>query len=204
VNEREHGDWSLCQAVRYTACREALALLHRDLIEAAAAGIEHEPIHWWHWTDPPPPPPAPPSGRPPHLIEANGRRYLLDYGIETEFRHKLYDGRLRCWGRPGSPLAEAVRVPPGAVVGIKSWYPGGGILRLADGQLLYDARVEKVARPTRPTSRGDVEKWLLSLGPISADNAYAAAKEYFGKKISRARIREMMRELGLLQRPGRR
>jgi hypothetical protein len=145
--------WSLCEAVRRGANQWALAALHRDLIDAAAAGITHEPIHWWHWADPPPPPPAPPHNpsRPTPFIEHNGQRWLLDYGIETEFLHNLYDGQLSCWGRLGSVQSDYMRVPRGAVTGIESWWKGGGIIRVESGELLYAVRVERLDKARMQT-----------------------------------------------------
>jgi hypothetical protein len=138
--------WSLCEAVRRTAAPWALAALHRDMIDAAETGIQHEPVEWWHWTDPPPPPPAPAHNppRPVPVIEAYGRRYLLPYGIEVQFRHKLDTGELLYWGRPGSVLAEYRRVPPYAGAIIVSWWETGGILRLKSGEVLYSVRVERL------------------------------------------------------------
>jgi len=198
--------WSLQEAVRHTADPRYMAALHRELLDAAAVGLEHEPIEWWHWTDPKPPPPTPAADppRPPPVIEMeDGRRRLAMLGvIETEFVHKLYSGQLPCWGRPRSVLSDYRPAPPGAVVGIESWWKGGGILRLESGELMYTVRVAKIknnaamVRPASPTrSPANIEQWyreyVQSGGKISEHVELRAAATYFGQGIHRPTFRKI-------------
>jgi hypothetical protein len=74
--------------------------------------------------------------------------------VETKFRDALYEGKLVCWGRPGSSLAKYERAPAWAVIAIESWWKGGGILRLESGELFYAARVEPTETDKRETNRG--------------------------------------------------
>ena len=193
--------WSLQEAVRRTADQQSMAVLHRELLDAAAAGLNHEPVEWWHWTDPVPPPPAG-SLRPPTPIEMeDGRNFLIMHGfIEGRFRSKLDSGELLYCGRPGSFLAAYSRGPLLAGVRVLCWWRS--MVQLEDGTILYGVRVEKienraaVARPASPTrSPANIERWyreyVQSGGKISEHVELRAAAEYFGQGIHRPTFREI-------------
>jgi hypothetical protein len=160
----ERARWGLCEAVMNTAPESMLAQLHRDMIEAT--GLTYEPVPWWIFRLAPPAAPAADPSRPVDRLFAthaeSGKRWLYSsWPIETDFRHKLYDGRLTCWGRPGSCLAEYARAPAGAVIGVESWWEGGGIVRLTSGEQLYTVSVEQ-PNPTRGITESKVAAWIDS------------------------------------------
>jgi hypothetical protein len=133
----------------------------------------------------------------------DGRRWLAMLGvIETEFMHKLYSGRLPCWGSPRSVLSDYWPAPPGVVVGIESWWKGGGILRLESGELMYTVRVEKIennAAGVRSASPTNIEQWyreyVQSGGKISERVELRTAAAYFGREINRPTFREIKKRV---------
>ena len=87
---------------------------------------------------------------------------------ERKFRDDLYEGKRIACGRLQSSLADYKEAPPWAVIGVESWWKGGGILQLESGERLYAARVkptkeaghanedapEQSAATTTPTANG--------------------------------------------------
>jgi hypothetical protein len=197
VFDPEVACWSLAQALRRTADQGMLAALHRDIIDAAAAEVQHDPIEWWHWADPAPPPPAP-AADPPRVLEMeDGRRRLLMADvIETQFRHKLETGKLQVWGRPGTMLADHLPVPPH--VGIRIDWSDGTTLRLRTGELLCDVRVEKVVAGTptaiTPLTLENLVRWLREYyrnGGRAGERAEIdAATKYFDLQVRRGLLRQ--------------
>jgi hypothetical protein len=123
--------------------------------------------------------------------------------VETTFGHKLYDGRLVSWGRPGSSLADYMRAPPWAVRGIVSWWEGGGILRLQSGEMFYAARVEPTASTIEKRfSISELRAWLhehhahsrqSGKQPTERDDCEAAKRKFPG--VSRDAVRKERRDI---------
>lgn len=154
------GAWSLREAVMHTADRSRLAQLHRDMIEAYAAGISFKQPVWWIYRLAPPPAPA----RVPPLPVEHLFVYDREGGVPlcliselgcNRLELMLAAGELRCWGRPGAPHAAHAEVP-WASVQIADWTHGqlvavtlesvDGLERsvpVSGGLRYYDARIEK-------------------------------------------------------------
>jgi hypothetical protein len=134
--------------------------------------------------------------------------------VEINFRDKLYEGKLVSWGRPGSSLADYKRAPPWAVIGIVSWWEGGGILRLQSGEMFYAARVEPTtSKIEKRVSISELRAWLHDYHahrrqsgehPTDRDDYEAAKRKFPG--VSRDAVRKERRKIlePDLLRPGRR
>jgi hypothetical protein len=136
--------WHLRDAIMKTAWPGMLAVIRQDIEELRARRLSFDAPDWWCENL------APPAAVQ-EVGDVSDRQILMSlrcnqWAVETMFRDDLYQGKLVCWGRPGSSLADYKRVPPWAVIGIESWWKGGGILHLESGERLFAARVEPPRR----------------------------------------------------------
>jgi len=137
------GWWDIRTAIMRTSSEwwpELMAAIRRDLRALRARSVPFAAPEWWSDDMAPATPPPCQDGRSPRELTSALAVNLAV--VERKFRDDLYEGKRIACGRPGSSLAHYRPVPPWSVVGIESWWKGGGILRLESGELLYTARIE--------------------------------------------------------------
>lgn len=194
----QHG-WHLGVAVMRTARPRLLAAIREIMQELIARGLPSGAPDWW-FEDlaPPAASPGDPGGSDRDLMLVLGS---LVRAVERWFLGDLYEGKLVCWGRPGS-LADYRRAPAWAVAGIESWCNGGGIVRLQSGERLFAVRVEPPAT-SRTVSGKEIEEWLRAHPDMSERDGLPAALRDLGGKIPRSRFRAVRRRLDISLRAGR-
>jgi hypothetical protein len=156
LDPERDGWWDLRTAIMRTSSEwwpELMVAIRRDLRALRARSVPFAAPEWW--SDNMAPETAPPhqERRSPQDLISSLQVNLA--AVETKFRHDLYEGKRIACGRLGSSLTEYKEAPPWAVVGVESWWRGGGILQLESGEGLYAARI----KPSKPsTGNGDASK----------------------------------------------
>jgi len=207
----EQGGWHLRDAVMNGPWQDMLALVRQIMEELRARAVSFETPEWWSDN-------LAPSAASQNLRGASDRALVLGLecnrcAVETWFRDELYKGRLVCWGRPASSRAKYERAPPWAVIGVESWWKGGGILRLESGELFFTARIEPTNTAKKGFARTIFRAWLAEhhaqrrasgTEPTEDDDYRAAKREFPG--VSRDVVREERRRIlpSTALRPGRR
>jgi hypothetical protein len=143
------GWWDLRTAIMRDSAAwwpQFLATIRRDAEELQVLGAVFQMPDWWLQE-------LAPATSAPHRAGRSPRELASALQVnlavaEGKFRDDLYEGQRTACGRPGSSLANYKKAPPWAVVGIESWWKGGGILRIESGEMLYAARV----KPTTTTT----------------------------------------------------
>jgi hypothetical protein len=192
LDPERDGWWDLRTAIMRTSSEwwpELMALIRRDLGELRARSVLFEAPEWW--SDDMPPSTAPPHG------ERRSPRDLMSAlqvnlaAVETKFLHDLYEGKRIACGRLGSSLAEYKEAPPWAVIGVESWWKGGGILRLESGEKLYAARV----KPTKAAghANGDAPEQSAATTPTANVRRSGRPVESY-KEVVMARTMEWLAE----------